>query len=715
MKATARSNGELPSSLIRADNDIVLASMPLRDEIDRTALSRFGDNVWDMAPGMFNMSRNAFRSLDFGAIPCAAERLLAKEYIYAWMNERLADGELRLRPVSAYTALATLRRFLDFVRTRTGNLDLTTVDQGLVDAYAAYQRARPITPGRVGVCLRPIVQLHRLAPYLACGGLTFAPWRGRPVYRATGQGARHSENLTPRIPEPVIATMMRWALKYLEHFSDDIFSARAEIDALSARFKARSRARHTRPAIVLASWIDKRRKEGRGVPAWERPRSIGGITASLSKAGKFNGEVLNLKLVTMQCGLHLTTVHSDPTLLSMLHEAAEELGLEIGGMDAPISSDPDTGQPWRERFDAISLVREEKHLQTAAYIACCYLTGMRDGEVQSLRSGCLKRRLGQDGRTERLAIEGVTWKDRGARGDQVEWITIEPASHAIRIAERLSERFRQNAGTDRLWLALDNRRTTNAETPLLIARKINQFREHIDEQYSVDDKPAIPQVGGDFWRFNTRQFRRTLAWYIANRPFGVVAGKIQYKHASVTMFDGYAGSSASGFKQEVEQELVLGQLDDIVAYFEAHQQGRSPAGAAGRRVAAEMDRAGRELSPLPGQIADRKRLKAMLAHLARTLHVGYLNDCFFEPSTALCLREADKPSASMPVLSRCAPDRCPNACLVERHLPAWEASIAQADDLLTDKRLSSLQREALRQDNERKRRLIASVRKKDAP
>ena len=80
--------------------------------------------------------------------------------------------------------------------------------------------------------------------------------------------------------------------------------------------------------------------------------------------------------------------------------------------------------------------------------------------------------------------------------------------------------------------------------------------------------------------------------------------------------------------------------------------------------------------------------------------------------TALCLRESEKPSASVPVLSRCAPDRCPNACLVERHLPPWEASIAQAEDLLADKRLSPLQREALRLDNDRKRRLIAPLKER---
>ncbi|MGP2492900.1 hypothetical protein ACTDI4_14900 [Mesorhizobium sp. PUT5] len=506
--------------------------------------------------------------------------------------------------------------------------------------------------------------------------------------------------------------MLRWSLKYIRHFAEDILAARAEEDALSARFAARSRRRHTRPAVMLESWIEKRGREGRGIPVWEKPLSIGGVTGRLSRDGKFNGNVINLKFVTMQCGLHLTTVFKDPALLSMIHRAADELGFEVGGMDTPISPDPDTGRPWRERFDTISLAREERHLQTAAYIVCSYLTGMRDGEVQSLQAGCLKRSLGRDGQPERLAIEGVTWKDRGARGDQVEWITIEPAVQAIRVAERLSERSRQSAGTERLWLALDDRETNNAETPILIAKKINRFREHLDERYGADDSPAIPRVGEDVWRFNTRQFRRTLAWYIANRPFGVVAGKIQYKHASVAMFDGYAGSSTSGFRQEVEQELALGQLDDIIDYFENQRRGRRPGDPASRRIGAELERVGRELDPLPGQLADRKRLKAMLAHLARTLHVGYLNDCFFDPSTALCLREAEIPSASAPVLSRCAPDRCPNACLVERHLPPWEASIAQAEDLLADKRLSPLQREALRSDNERKRRLIAPLKER---
>jgi hypothetical protein len=84
-----------------------------------------------------------------------------------------------------------------------------------------------------------------------------------------------------------------------------------------------------------------------------------------------------------------------------------------------------------------------------------------------------------------------------------------------------------------------------------------------------------------------------------------------------------------------------------------------------------------------------------------------LADCFFDPDTALCLdRENATTDRSVPALSHCRPDRCPNAC-TRRHLAPWQASIAEGEHLLRDRRLSSLQHQVLTEDNERKRRLIA--------
>ena len=47
---------------------------------------------------------------------------------------------------------------------------------------------------------------------------------------------------------------------------------------------------------------------------------------------------------------------------------------------------------------------------------------------------------------------------------------------------------------------------------------------------------------------NTSQFRRTLAWFIARQLGGSIAGAIQYRHHSIQMFEGYAGTSDSGFQ-----------------------------------------------------------------------------------------------------------------------------------------------------------------------
>jgi hypothetical protein len=38
----------------------------------------------------------------------------------------------------------------------------------------------------------------------------------------------------------------------------------------------------------------------------------------------------------------------------------------------------------------------------------------------------------------------------------------------------------------------------------------------------------------------TRRFRRTLAWFIARRPGGTIAGALQYRHQRIQMFEGYA-------------------------------------------------------------------------------------------------------------------------------------------------------------------------------
>ena len=175
---------------------------------------------------------------------------------------------------------------------------------------------------------------------------------------------------------------------------------------------------------------------------------------------------------------------------------------------------------------------------------------------------------------------------------------------------------------------------TKAHLSAEIVRQLNVYRDHLDARFGTADHPAIPPAPtGAPWRITTRQFRRTIAWHIANRPFGTIAGMIQYKHASVAAFEGYAGASRSGFRAEIEAERRPrparrhARPISMSAKLE-----RDFSGPAAPRISKTLDVAATELGPLPAMFADRARLRTMLASLARTLHVGVLADCFFDPA-----------------------------------------------------------------------------------
>lgn len=207
--------------------------------------------------------------------------------------------------------------------------------------------------------------------------------------------------------------------------------------------------------------------------------------------------------------------------------AIDAIGIETGGMDTPISVDPDTGRPWRPRFDAKTLRHEERMLQTACYVLCAYLTGMRDCEVQAMRAGCLSLSRSPDGIIERHRVRSVAYKGKGGRGVSAEWITIEPVAAAIRVLEQLSARASSARGSDTLWpvlvLAPGGKENLSAE----IVRQLNVYRDHLNDLFGAAEEPIIPLgPDGKPWRITTRQFRRTIAWHIANRPFGTIAGMI---------------------------------------------------------------------------------------------------------------------------------------------------------------------------------------------
>jgi len=697
------------TSSVRRDDDPILVDRPLRAGVDPAKLPRFGEDRWNLHAAIFRENTPpSHGKLNFTSIADPALRLIAKELLYAKLNVRIPSLRKRMDPASVSGVLHRLKRFFAFLAAGTGRVNLADVDQRVMDGYlAALQAGGRRTPAVVAHLIDTAIDLHRFRDHLSCGGIAFAPWKGRPAFVIAGC-VRASENSTPRIPEPVIGALLRWSLKYIDLFAPDILAARRELDALEARSAELWAACDADANLALlarrriAERFERLRAEGRGVPVWA------GGDRRLRSTPPINFTLLRLH-AGCDASEHISS--SEPTM-RLIVEALNELGPEVGGMDTPISIDPDTGEPWRERFDSKTLIHEEKMLQAACYVVCTYLTGMRDSEVQAMHAGCHIVERSADREIDRHKIRSISYKWRAAQGAVENWVTIPEVGRAVEVLEALTSAARLQQRRSDLWLVLrpTKRNKYKIHIGTDISRYLDLFRDHLDERFGLDGEPTIPLAPyGDPWHFTPRQFRRTVAWYIANRPFGTVAGKIQYKHTSIAMFEGYAGASASGFRSEIERERELGQLDDIVAYYENARGGDKPAGPAAARLCAEFDRVREELDDLPGQVVDTKRLRAMLKQIARTLYVGYLNDCFFEPAAALCLKRHERKDRSAPILSHCSPDRCPNSSITKRHLPVWEASIAEAEEHLANKRLPSLQRKALKAENERKRRLIAPL------
>ena len=333
-------------------------------------------------------------------------------------------------------------------------------------------------------------------------------------------------------------------------------------------------------AHVAASASLRFSRTGGGADAAYRsgPRSHNGAVRHDARTGTVTPPV-NMHLLHLHVGIdaavepkaHLRLAKGVPELIAA---AIDELGVEAGGMDTPISTDAETGRPWRPRFDVKTVVLEERMLQAAAYVVCAYLTGMRDCEVQAMRSGCLSLTRSEDGLIMRHRVRSVAYKGKQSVGEPAEWVTIAPVAQAIQVLEHLSARAAAARSADTLWPVLVVKAGSKDHVSAEIVRQLNVYRDHLNALFGANDAPVIPPgPDGLPWRITTRQFRRTIAWHIANRPFGTIAGMIQYKHASVAAFEGYAGSSRSGFRAEVEAQRALGQIDDILAYFDERRAG----------------------------------------------------------------------------------------------------------------------------------------------
>jgi hypothetical protein len=169
------------------------------------------------------------------------------------------------------------------------------------------------------------------------------------------------------------------------------------------------------------------------------------------------------------------------------------------------------------------------------------------------------------------------------------------------------------------------------------------------------------------WQLTTRQFRRTLAWFIARQPGGSIAGAIQYRHQAIQMFEGYAGTSDSGFRAEVESEEALARGEDLMAMIDTHEHTDlvGPAANEARRRLSELESNIR----YQGQVVtDRRRHDRLIRRFDPAIYPGRYATCVYDPDKALCTRAQNLSGQNAPTLGDCRPLECRSVALTPGNL-----------------------------------------------
>ncbi|AXB45274.1 hypothetical protein A4R43_24540 [Amycolatopsis albispora] len=638
----------------------VLAGRPLRPGVVLAQTSRFADDVWRLEHGLLQQHVKTL-ALDFATVP-ERYRLHAKQLCYAMLAGPLPPGEKRQSLLSIRSVFSELRRFLHWLDTRppaTEQPDLATLTGGDLTDYHRHLLALPNVSAREHA--RRAVRLF----WRYRTGLTDPLLIDPHHVDSWSHSKRPKENTTDRVPEPVLGPLITWALRFVDEFAPDVLDADQRWRDYRSRFRNGKRGHNAGVATNLQSYIDDHVRSGLPLPGYEgRP---------------------NLQFIAAEIGMSITGLlrrHRNTVL-----DAAALVGVtEHTWLGTPICGRLDN-TPWINDIALThptqSIRKLARLLQVSCYVVIAFLSGIRDSEVKHLRRGCVSVQRGSDGRAYRWKLTGRAFKgEPDATGTEATWIIGHPAARAVAVLEKLQPADRpllfshlahSNAAGSSKTSADQAQSTgvTNAQLGELV-RWINDYCA----RHGRTD--SIPLINGQRWRLSTRQFRRTLAWFIARRPGGSIAGAIQYRHLSVQMFEGYAGTSDSGFRAEVESEQALARGEHLLAMIDGHEH-TTLAGPAAEEARRRLDGFAGQARFTGTVLTDPHRLARLLRRADPAVYPGTFATCVFNRDKALCHQHRDSHGTTQPGLGDCRPLECANVALTADNTAALGAERDRVD------------------------------------
>ena len=678
-----------------------------------SARSRFDQDVWDLtgladAPVVMGNHR---KILDFTVIANPLWRTVAREYLFARIAPHLpvvATLPQAVRsPMNPNTLWAELKALSGWMNhlTAAGRRSLREVSQADCDAYLSSASRSILDPGR-RLSPATTVSAVRVCQHLARYGDVlsdayppgFLPWAGRSPDTVTGY-IRTSHNRVPPVPDDLLQPLLAGCL-YLVNMIGPLIAAEVEQARANDRREAESRRGLTSAEVpVLRAAIGQWHAEGRPPPRAGTPA----IAHRLALGWSADDPLLQLAfhpLVVEACAAmghrrHLETLR--PELESWVRDCPVQYPYARHAASVPRADDA-TPTPWTLPVSRHQLDTAAYAVGSAAYFLTSALTGMRASELAELTAGCRARDTTPGGAVRhRLVSRRIKGLPYGGTDDQ--WVVIADVHDAIAVAEAVT--------------GLPDGRP-------LFAKQSNNSNSRITGLRAWIDSPAGQRLGLQpipAGPINPRSLRRTLAMTIAQRPHGLMAARIHLKHISVATTEGYTatpGGHQAAFLADVSAEEQAEHLRLTTAAYDDYQRGILPAGQGARDLIAvfkAVDHALDQHDSASVTVIDDRRAERILKTKAATLHVGPGNYCWFsDPTKALCLRLAQTPEATEPLLGMCDSARCSQATHHTTHRDVWaDHAHTTRTVFLGNPRISPLERARAAAAVQRADRVIAEI------
>lgn len=585
---------------------------------------------------------------------------------YAMLSGDLPEGEDRPAIETVSSNYYHLRYFCNWLDGAYPGLPISDLTEDHLASFVNHLFANVRSPTSRHKLRTAVAFLWRYRSALGVQGLSFDP-RLRDYWFVESYPESGEENATPRIPEEVHGPLLVWAMRFVDVFSDDIIAATRNWARERGTTPVTDGRRHRIPwgraAALVGDYLEESVRLGRALPGED------GVANRKALARKIGCSTAALERYTEQIASAAELVGVDPY---------QDLAVSPQGqLD---------GAPWitgvtlsSGRFDSLGTL--SCSLQTACYIVIAFLSGMRDAEVKHLRVGCSNAVRDSFGRAVRWQVRSLAFKsERNARGVEATWVVGEPAARAIRVLERLLAA--SDSESDLLFAPLTTsgakgsggRSGNGALTVSGTILALNRFVEWVAKYCAVFSRAdGIPDHDGRPWNLTTRQFRRTLAWYIARRPGGAIVGAIAYRHHSIQMFEGYAGTSDSGFRAEVEAEEALARGEHLLAMIEQHEHA-SLGGPGAKEAFLRLEEMGKS-GHFAGTVqTDSKRFARLMKTHGPEVYPGEYVTCAFRSEKALCHVGEDGPD-----LHSCQPLACANVALTAKNVQRWERELTQIE------------------------------------